>query len=117
MPSRSFRNNNPGNIRFGPFAESRGAKDDGQGYAVWETPIQGCAALVGLLSVKSYREMTVPEMIERYAPKSDHNSPSEYADYVLHRSWVPKEAKIGSLDPFQLWRVVEAITRFEGWQK
>ena len=117
MPSRSFRNNNPGNIRFGPFAESRGAKDDGEGYAKWETPIQGLSALVALLGVKSYRDMTVRGAIARYAPAGDHNSPSEYADYIMHRSWVPEDVTIGNLDPFQLTRVVEAMIRFEGWKK
>ena len=117
MPSRSCRNKNPGNLRYGPFAESRGAKDDGDGYAKWDTPIQGLSAMVALLSVKSYRELTVPEAIERYAPRGDHNSPSEYADYVIQRSWVSRTDKIGDLDPFQLLRVVESMVRFEGWKQ
>ena len=117
MASRSFRNNNPGNIRWGSWAESRGAKDDGEGYARWETPIQGLSAMVTLLGVKSYRELTVRGAIARYAPAGDHNSPSEYADYVIQRSWVPQDVTIGKLDPFQLIRVVEAMVRFEGWKK
>ena len=117
MASRSFRNNNPGNLRWGAWAESRGAANDGEGYAKWETPIQGLSAMVALLSIKSYRDLTIREAIQRYAPAADHNSPNEYSDYVLHRSWVPDDAKIGKLDPFQLIRVVEAMIRFEGWQK
>jgi hypothetical protein len=116
VASRSFKNNNPGNIRWGSWAESRGAVN-ADGYAKWGTPIQGLSAMVALLSIKSYRDLTIREAIQRYAPAADHNSPQEYSDYVLHRSWVPEDVKIGQMDPFQLIRVVEAMIRFEGWQK
>ena len=116
MASRSFRNNSPGNLRFGKFAKDRGAVDDGDSYARWETPIQGLAAMVSLLALKSYREMTVPQMIERYAPSADKNNPKEYSDYIMQRAGIPPEQQMGHLDPFQVLRVLEAMTRYEGWK-
>jgi hypothetical protein len=116
MPSRSFKNSNPGNIRYGKFAKDRGAVDDGDGYAKWEMPVQGLAAMIGLLSVKSYRDLTLLEAIKRYAPSSDNNRPQEYADFVAQRAGVPQTMKIGDMDPFQLLRVVEGMIRWEGWK-
>jgi hypothetical protein len=115
MASRSCKNCNPGNIRFGKFAQVRGAVDDGDGYAKWTTPVQGLAAMVDLLAVKGYRELTLAEAINRYAPKGDNNQPHEYAGYVAQRSGVSLSDTIGDLGPFQLLRVLEAMIRFEGW--
>jgi hypothetical protein len=116
MPSKSFENRNPGNLRSGSFAESRGAIDDGHGYAKWPTVIQGLAAMVSLLGVKSYRDLSLADAIKRYAPANDNNRPQEYADYVAQRAGVAQTQKIGDMDPFQLLRVVEAMIRFEGWK-
>lgn len=118
MPSRSYRNNNPGNIRWGSFAESRGAVAEGppnNQMAKWPTVVQGLAAMVSLLGVGAYRELTIPQMVERYAPSKDNNRPREYADYVIQRSGVRRGDLISEMDPFQLLKVVEAMIRFEHW--
>lgn len=116
MPSRSFRNNNPGNIRFGKFAAVRGAVDDGEGYARWTVAIRGTAAMLELLALPSYRDLTLLEAITRYAPAADRNKPREYAAYVAHRAGVSQDMKLADMDPFQVLRVVEAMVRFEGWK-
>lgn len=120
MSSRSFRNKNPGNIRWGRFAESRGAVAEGpenNRMAKWPTVIQGLAAMVSLLSVKAYRDLSLLDAIKRYAPSGDNNRPREYAAYVAQRAGVSQEAIIGEMDPFQLLRVIEAMIRFEGWSQ
>ena len=73
--------------------------------------------MIGLLSVKSYRELSLMDAIKRYAPSGDNNRPKEYADYVAQRAGVSSGTVIGEMDPFQLLRVVEAMIRFEGWLK
>ena len=115
MASRSCRNNNPGNIRSGKWAASHGGGDDGQGYAKFATAIEGTAALVALLAGPGYRNLDLVGVFQRYAPSSDGNRPQAYADYVMHRSGVPSGVMLADMDPFQVLRVIEAITRFEGW--
>lgn len=115
MASRSCKNNNPGNIRFGPFAEKRGAINS-DGYAKWATPIQGLAAMVDLLAGESYRGLMLVEAINRYAPRADHNQPQEYVGYICQRAAVSPGIVMGQMDPFQILRVVEAMIRFEGWK-
>lgn len=117
MPSRSFRNNNPGNIRFGPFCKSRGASDDGEGYAKFQTPIQGTAAMLALLASETYRELALADAIARYAPSGDNNKPREYAGYVAQRAGIPSTVHLKELDPFQVLKMAEAMIRFEGWKK
>jgi len=114
MPSRSFRNNNPGNLRFGPFAESRGAKDDA-GYAKFKTPIEGLAALLDLLAGGMYRNLDLVRVFQRYAPTGDNNNPDIYARFVSGRSGVPLDVMLADLDPFQILKILEAITVYEGW--
>jgi len=115
MPSRSFRNNNPGNIRSGPWAVAHRATDDGDGYAKFATAIEGTAALLDLLAGPRYRNLNLVATFQRYAPAADNNRPKEYAEYVAHRSGIPLDRMLADMDPFQVLRVAEAITRFEGW--
>jgi hypothetical protein len=117
MPSRSYRNNNPGNLRYGKFAAIRGAVDDGDGYAKWTVAIRGTVAMMELLALPTYRDLSLADAIARYAPSGDNNKPREYAAYVAHRAGVPLEMKLAEMDPFQVLRVVEAMVRFEGWSK
>lgn len=115
MPSKSYRNNNPGNIRFGKWAASRGAVEV-DGFAKWATPIEGTAALLALLAGNGYRNLNLVGVFERYAPSSDNNRPREYAAYVAQRAGVPLDMMLADMDPFQVLKVAEAITRFEGWR-
>lgn len=115
MPSRSFRNNNPGNIRWSEFSERYGGVEVDGEMAHFPTVAQGLAAMVALLASRNYRNLTLLEAITRYAPSSDNNQPREYATYVAHRAGVSIDTRISEMDPFQLLRVFEAMTRFEGW--
>jgi hypothetical protein len=77
MPSRSFRNDNPGNLRHHgavgvfPIVERHYRKDDGHNYAPLPTVADGCAAL----AATAYKNSTVAEMIAKYAPSRDRNDP------------------------------------------
>jgi len=52
--SRSYRNNNPGNIKLGSFAKQYGATEaDDQGHAIFPDYVSGRAALEALLSKHS----------------------------------------------------------------
>ena len=119
MPSRSYRNNNPGNLRWGGFTERRGAVPEGpknNQMAKWETPIQGLAAMIDLLAIKSYRTLTLFDMVKRYAPSEDNNRPREYAAYVAQRAGVGMDFVLGGMSPYQILKVVEAMIRFENWK-
>ena len=84
--SRSYRNNNPGNIRSGRYATWRGAigEDDAQ-FAIFESLEDGRAALEHLLfESKTYPTLTLEAAIFRYAPTNENHSQAYY-EFVLKR--------------------------------
>lgn len=118
MPSRSARNNNPGNLRTSPWVESlpgfRGV--DEAGFAVFASPVQGLVAMLRLLGGGAYRHLTVGQAIERYAPRSE-NDTANYTQYVCDLAKVSAVKKIKEMDPFELLAMVRAMVRMEGWSK
>lgn len=92
MAARGIRNNNPGNIEYGPFAKSMGATGSDGRFAVFPTAEQGIAAITALQQryENSGRE-SVAERIERWAPASE-NGPAT-------RSYINAVARAMGVDP------------------
>lgn len=87
--SRSYRNNNPGNLRY---VGQPGAKPDSGSYAIFTTYQAGWIALVTMVqnaaSGKSkvyHPTMTILEFFQVFAPSQDSNDPHAYALYVAKR--------------------------------
>jgi hypothetical protein len=117
MPSRSNRNNNPGNLRFSPFTQRRGAVDDGANYSKFPTMIQGLAAMLDLIATNGYRNMTIKDAITlKYAPSADGNRPEQYVSFVCQNAGLKPDMKITDLNPFQVLGLVAAMVVFEGWK-
>ena len=109
---RGIRNNNPGNIEDGAFAQSlpgyRGS--DGR-FAIFDSPQAGINAGGELLNRYAARGVVTPaQIINRWAPPSDGNPTQAYAQYVARR------LGIGVNDPVPASRRAEAfqaINEFE----
>jgi hypothetical protein len=85
--TRAQRNNNPGNIEYGPFARSHGATGGDPRFAIFPTPEAGFAALVGLL-LKHYLGMTVAQALSHWAPPVENNT-AQYIRNVC--AWIEKD--------------------------
>lgn len=90
--SRAQRNNNPGNLEWGPFARLHGADRievpkgaEPARFAYFPTPEAGFAALHALLSGPAYAGLTIEEAINKYAPPSENNT-SNYVTQVCHNT-------------------------------
>jgi hypothetical protein len=117
MPSKNFRNNNPGNIRASKFAEKRGAPDsDRDGFANFRTSAEGFRALVELLQGSSYRDLSIAEAITRWAPAADNNVPADYIAYVCRQTALASTQRLGLLPVPDLAAVAWAMAMFEGWK-
>jgi hypothetical protein len=119
MSSRSYRNNNPGNIVFGPFAKKYGGvlEDDiAPRFAKFNTASKGLLALVALLSGPSYINLTIEQAISRYAPISE-NDTKDYITYVCNFSNLPPTATLSWLNAFQFLDLVKGIIRREGYKE
>jgi hypothetical protein len=108
---RGIRNNNPGNIRFGKFAQQAGATGrDDKGFAVFQSMEDGIKAAVKLLEgyvSKGYD--TVRSIINRWAPPGENNT-SAYVDAVAKKLGISADAKLSG---DQLGGVANAIFQHE----
>lgn len=71
--TRPNRNNNPGDIEFGPFAQAHGSiKSDGR-FAIFPTSEAGFEAMKALL-LKHYSGLTLEAALNKYAPPVENDT-------------------------------------------
>lgn len=99
--SFSWRNNNPGNLRY---ANQVGSTGENRGFAVFPDYETGFNALMRQveLAISGKSRVYSPEMdliqfFNVYAPSSDNNNPFAYADFVAKKLGVSREFKIKDL--------------------
>jgi hypothetical protein len=111
--SRAWRNNNPGNLKEGPFSRENGSigKDSG-GYAIFPDAETGMDAMKTLLN-STYREKSVGEMVDEYAPAEDGNNTTAYKNFLSNKGF-PPETEIADLDSDELSELAGAMAQLEG---
>jgi hypothetical protein len=114
--TRAWRNNNPGNIRAGRFANRHGAIGEAGGFAVFPDEATGRRAIDALLRTESYQELTVGGAIARYAPPNE-NDTGQYVRNSEQFTGISASKPMSQLTPEERARVVDAIQRIEGWQE
>lgn len=78
--SRSYRNNNPGNIEYGDFAKAHGATGSDGRFAIFPDYQSGRNAQEKLLfESPGYKDLTLGQAINRWAPGSENNVPAYLA--------------------------------------
>lgn len=114
--TRAWRNNNPGNIEFGPFAQSRGAIGTDGRFAVFPTYEDGRRAKEALLwESNAYRGMTINQAIHRYAPPFE-NDTAAYVSAVARAVGVGADTPMSALTPAQRQTMLDAMERVEGFR-
>lgn len=111
---RGLRNNNPGNIRYGKFAQDQGAvgKDSG-GFAIFQSAEDGLRALGQLLRSYARRGLnTVRGVINRWAPPTE-NDTGAYVGAVAKRLGVGEDQALNMSDPKVIAGLTAEITRHE----
>ena len=110
--SRSWRNNNPGNIEYGPFAKSMGATGSDGRFAIFPGYETGRKAQEKLLfDSKGYSGLTLADAIRKWAPGSENNVPAYiaamHADPNMHMS---------DFSAGQRSKLLDAMQAHEGWK-
>lgn len=76
--SSSYRNNNPGNLRYPtPILGATGV--DSSGFLIFPDYATGRAAEEHQITLDASRGLSIQEFIAKYAPASDQNNPAGYA--------------------------------------
>lgn len=127
--SRSWRNNNPGNVRG---AVSRRVGKDAEGFDIYPDVQTGqeCCRRMFEPGGKYYNYESIRQALgglkdkngevidgTAYAPSKDENHPERYARDI--EDWTGLDVynkKIAELTPEERDRLVEAIKREEGWK-
>ena len=115
----AWRNNNPGNLKYGNFSKANGAIGTGVAdLAVFPTLEIGEKAQIELLFGENsiYKNLTLQETINKYAPKYDGNDPKEYANYVSRKAGIAKTMNISKLNSSQRKAMVQAMRTIEGFE-
>ena len=88
--SRSYRNNNPGNLKF--VGQAHAKKETAGSFCVFDSYEHGWKALINMItnavngkSTIYKPEMTVLQFFQKYAPSADSNNPEAYAAFVANR--------------------------------
>lgn len=112
---RGLRNNNPLNIEAGNFTQGRPGFQGSDGrFARFETLEQGMEAADALLQSYAQRGLNTPAaIIGRWAPASDGNNVSAYAQAVARRLGVRPDQPIDMQDPGVRRRLAEAMAEHE----
>lgn len=112
--SRSYRNNNPGNIEFNEFSKSLGATGSDGRFAVFPSYDAGRKAQEKLLfEGKNYRDLTLSQAAGRWAPASE-NDTGAYSKALLGAVG-GQDKKMADYTAQERARILDAQQRHEGW--
>ena len=113
----SWRNNNPGNMRMSEFSKAQGAIGEAGGFAVFPTKEAGERAREKLLfEAESYKNKTLAQAIQRYAPESENNTQA-YIDALVKATGANPNTPLSNLTPDQRQKMLAAMKQHEGWKE
>ncbi|NTF54929.1 hypothetical protein G6L12_08485 [Agrobacterium rhizogenes] len=115
--SRSWRNNNPGNIEYGPYARSKGAIGTDGRFAVFPSYESGRKAQGDLLfRGKGYRNLTLGQAINKWAPAGDNNNVPAYISAMVSGSGISADTRMSDIPPDVQDKILSAMQKHEGWR-
>jgi hypothetical protein len=116
--SRSWRNNNPGNIMCGQFTTAHGAIgcDDNTEptAAIFPSMEVGRTAQIALLRASSYQSLTVGRAMDRWTGQDNHTS---YQACVGGRTGISMNRQMASLSDEELISLTMAMQHCEGFRE
>lgn len=113
--SRSWRNNNPGNLAYYEFAKENGAIGSDGRFAIFPDYETGQRARKKLLKGSKYHHLTIKEMAYKYEPESLEKSES-YCACIISRSNLESTRKLDSLNDEEFDKLLQAMQACEGWE-
>lgn len=114
--TRNWRNNNPGNLEYGPFAQSMGAIGTDGRFAVFPSYDAGRTAKETLIfSSPNYKDLPLSDAIARYAP-SFENDTQGYLNQVVAASGVSADTPMSQIPTERRAAILDAMQEVEGWR-
>src|SRR4051794_25409473 len=95
---RNWRNNNPGNMNAGSFADAHGAIGSDGRFAIFPDMHTGKQALSKLLTSINYISLSIEAAMSRYAPPVE-NDTHAYTGFISTRVGVDPSTLMSALTP------------------
>jgi RHS repeat-associated protein len=108
--TRTWRNNNPGNIRGGV-----GQIGVAGGFGVYRDEATGAAAMITLMQTPAYQARTLDGTVYAWAPPNENNT-AAYQAFVRNQTGLAGNTPLSTLNAQQLQSVADAIRTVEGWR-
>lgn len=112
--SIAWRQNNPGNISNGAFADNQGAIGNGERFAIFASAEKGFAAIIALLTGPNYRDLSLEAAITKYAPPPE-NDTAAYIAALTAQTGITRSQILRELLPSQMKALATGIQAHEGW--
>ena len=109
---RNWRNNNPGNIEYGPFAQKLGAVGSDGRFAIFPNEDMGRKAADALLKGQGYANLNIKDAINKWAPPSENNTDA-YVNAFKQAGLDPSK-KYADLSPQDQQKFLDIQKRVEG---
>jgi hypothetical protein len=117
--SRSWRNNNPGNLEYNEYTKSLGAVGSDGRFAIFPDEATGDKARENMLfEGKNYKDLTLSQAVNRYAPGHENNVPA-YINAVqsgVGPSFDPNK-RMSEYTPEERNAVLKSMKKHEGWKE
>lgn len=113
--ARNWRNNNPGNIEYGPYTRSKGAVGSDGRFAVFPTVELGMKAKEDLVFGKNYINLSIRNAIAKYAPETE-NDVNMYVNQVVQATRASPDTVLKDLTAEQRTAMLDTINRVEGFK-
>jgi hypothetical protein len=94
--STSYRNNNPGNLKYAGQAGAIG--QDANGFAIFPDYQTGYQALLNQISLDASRGESIAQFTAKYAPAQDANDPASYAATIASATGLSVNDPLASAD-------------------
>jgi hypothetical protein len=112
--TRTWRNQNPGNMVVGDYSRNNGMIGKAGGFAVFPDYETGHNALLILL-IKKYGNFDLVKLMEKFAPPHE-NKTKRYIKFITKQTGVKESVKIQNYSKSEFAKLWVAIERFEGWK-
>ena len=115
--SRTWRNNNPGNVESkSGFASRHGAIGSAGGFAVFPDYETGRSAMSALLHGQRYRRFSIADAIRAYAPR-DRNDTERLLKLVHKFTALDTDRRLLDLSQREFENLMDAMAKVEGWRE
>lgn len=114
--ARNWRNNNPGNIKYGSYAQRNGAIGSDGTFAIFPNYETGLKAKENLVFGPSYINLPIQRAVARYAPEKDRNDVVMYTNSILKATGASPNTLLRDLSPQQRKAYLATIDKVEGFK-